>query len=229
MRCIVRHITAVLILLPLLIVGCINYEQNTELNEDGSGSMEIHYWIAESVLSWFNSGALTFHEDSVRAQYASDGISIDDVRIETRDSDSTRHVHVALHFDDINKLSAATGFKDLDVRWMREGDVCRFVQTLPATSTAEDGMLEEFTFTYRFDFPGEIRESNADSTSGSDAVWIFKLSEMDSARKMEAVIVASSGSNVWWIVSIIAVVVIAAIVLMRKRKRGEGRGIGVEG
>lgn len=214
-----RHFAAVLILLPLLIAGCINYEQSTELNEDGSGSMEIHYWISESVLSWFNSGALTFHEDSVRAQYASDGISIDDVRIETRDSDSTRHVRVSLHFDDINKLSAAPGFKDLDVRWMREGDVYRFVQTLPATSTAEDGTLEEFTFTYRFNFPGEIRESNADSSAGSDAMWAFKLSDMDSANKMEAVIVASSGSNVWWIVGIIGVVVIGAIVLMRKRKK----------
>lgn len=215
-----RHVAAVLILLPLLIAGCINYEQNTTLNEDGSGSMEIHYWISESVLSWFNSGALTFHEDSIRAQYASDGITVEDVRVESRESDSTRHVHVSLQFDDITKLSRSQGFKDMEMKWMREGDVYRFVQTLPATSTSEDGMLDEFTFTYRYDFPGDIRESNADSSDGSNAVWVFKLSELDSARKMEAVIVASSGSNVWWIVGIIAVVVLAAFVFMRMRKRG---------
>jgi hypothetical protein len=102
---------------------------------------------------------------------------------------------------------------------MREGDVYRFVQKLPATSSSGDGMLDNFTFTYRYDFPGEIRESNADTINGDHAVWVFKLSDLDSSRKMEAVIVASSGGNIWWILGILLVVAAATLVLVRMRKK----------
>jgi hypothetical protein len=205
--------------MPLLFAGCIFYEQDTELSEDGSGSMEIHYWIAEDALSWFKGGALSFDEDSVRAQYASEGIHVNAVRIEARESDSTRHVFVSLDFEDIRRLSKSKGFADVNIRWMREGDVYRFVQTLPATSTSGDGMLENFTFTYRYDFPGEVRESNADTLNNNHAVWVFKLSDLNEKRKMEAVVSASSGSNIWWIFGILAVVAVAVFVLMRMRKK----------
>lgn len=207
-------------LLPLLFAGCIFYEQDTALNEDGSGSMEIHYWISDDVLSWFKDGALSFDEDSVRAQYFSDGITIESVRTEAREADSTRHVYVSLGFQDITKLSACKGFTDVEIRWMREGDVYRFVQKLPATSSSGDGMLDNFTFTYRYDFPGEIRESNADTIDGNHAVWVFKLSDLNDAKNMEAVVVASSGINIWWILGILAVVLTIALILfiMRKKK-----------
>lgn len=214
-----RQFAVLLCLMPLLLSGCIFYEQDTELNENGSGSMEIHYWIKEDVLSWFKGGALSFNEDSVRTQYTSEGISINSVRIEARDPDSTRHVFVSLDFNDITQLSVCKGFADVDIKWMREGDVYRFVQKLPVTSSSGDGMLDNFTFTYRYDFPGEIRESNADTVDGDHAVWVFKLSDLNASRKMEAVIVASSGSNVWWIIGILLVVAAIALVLVRLRKK----------
>ncbi|MBE0643387.1 MAG: hypothetical protein IH600_04855 [Bacteroidetes bacterium] len=214
-----RRFALFLCVMPLLIAGCIFYEQDTELNEDGSGEMEIHYWISENVLSWFKGGALSFNEDSVRAQYASDGIVVKSVRTESREVDSTRHVFVALQFDDIQRLSACTGFKDIDIKWMREGDVFRFVQSLPSTSSSGDGMLDNFTFTYRYNFPGEVRESNADTIDGDHAVWVFKLSDLNDAKKMEAVIVASSGTSVWWVLGILVVVVLAALILWIRRKR----------
>lgn len=206
-------------LLLLLIAGCISYEQDTRISEDGSGSMDIHYWIAEDMLTWMKDGALSFNEDSIRAQYAAEGIEIESVRSESRESDSTRHVYVSLSFDDVRQLPAAPGFRDLDIKWLREGDAYRFVQTLPAASSSGESMLDEFTFTYRFDFPGDVRESNADSIDGSRAVWVFKLSDLTEKRKLEATITAVSGSNVWWLLGIIAVVLVAAFVLMRLRKK----------
>lgn len=219
MRCDVRRYAVFLCLLPLLFAGCIFYEQNTELNEDGSGEMEIHYWISENMLSWFKGGTLSFHEDSVRAQYLADGVEVRSVRTESRDADSTRHVFVSLQFDDISHLSECSGFSDVQVKWMREGDVFRFVQTLPATSSSGDGMLDNFTFTYRYDFPGSIRESNADTVRDNHAVWVFHLSDLNAENRMEAVIVAPSGTNVWWVGGIVAVVLLAAFVLWLRRKR----------
>ena len=210
---------AVLFLLLLPLAGCISYEQDTQLNEDGSGSMQIHYWIAEDMLSWFKEGNLSFNEDSVRAQYSAETITVESVRSETRAADSTRHVFVTLSFDDIRRLPECSGFKDLDVKWMREGDVYRFVQTLPTASSSTDGMLDSFTFTYRFDFPGELRECNADSIDGSHAVWSFKLSELSKQQRLEAVVVASSGSSIWWIFGVLGVVAVLAVVIMVVRRR----------
>lgn len=206
-------------LLLLFIAGCISYEQDTRIDEDGSGSMDIHYWISEDMLTWMKDGALSFNEDSIRVQYAAEGIEVESVRSESREADSTRHVHVSLSFDDVRKLPNARGFRDLDIKWLREGDAYRFVQTLPAASSSGETMLDEFTFTYRFDFPGDIRESNADSVDGSRAIWVFKLSDLTEKRKLEATITAASGSNVWWILGILALVVVVAFVLLRLRKK----------
>ncbi|MBR9974055.1 MAG: hypothetical protein KFF77_00600, partial [Bacteroidetes bacterium] len=195
-------------LLLALLAGCISYEQDTQLDEDGSGSMQIHYWISEDMLTWFKGGNLSFNEDSVRAQYSAEHITVETVRSESRVSDSTRHVFVTLSFDDIRRLPESQGFKDLDIKWMREGDVFRFVQTLPAASSSGDGMLDDFTFIYRFEFPGEVRESNADSLDGSLAIWRYKLSDLSKQNKLEAVIVASSGSNIWWVLGVLGVVLV---------------------
>ena len=206
-------------LLLLCLPGCISYEQDTRLEENGSGSMDIHYWISEDMLTWFKGGNLSFNEDSVRTQYRASGIEVESVRSEARESDSTRHVFVTLSFDDITTLPAAPGFRDLEIKWLREGDTFRFVQVLPAASSSGEEMLEQFTFTYRFEFPGEIRQSNADSIDGNRAIWAFKLSDLNEKRTLEAVIVAGSGGNIWWVLGIIALVIAAAFVLMRMRKK----------
>ena len=206
-------------LLLLFIAGCISYEQDTRIDEDGSGSMDIHYWISEDMLTWMKDGALSFNEDSIRVQYAAEGIDVESVRSESRESDSTRHVHVSLSFGDVRQLPTARGFRDLDIKWLREGDAYRFVQTLPAASSSGETMLDEFTFTYRFDFPGDVRDSNADSVDGNHAVWVFKLSDLTEKRKLEATISAATGSNVWWVLGILAVVLVAAFVLLRLRKK----------
>jgi hypothetical protein len=207
------------LLLVLAIAGCISYEQDTRLDEDGSGSMDIHYWISEDMLSWFKQGTLSFNEDSVRAQYTAEGITVESVRSESRDSDSTRHVYVTLSFDDVRKLPECHGFKDIDVQWMREGDVFRFVQTLPAASSSGEGMLDEFTFTYRFEFPGDLRETNADSVDGSVAVWEYRLSDLTEKKRLEAVVVATSGRDVWWVIGVLGVVVLLTLVVMGIRRR----------
>ncbi|MBR9977294.1 MAG: LPXTG cell wall anchor domain-containing protein [Bacteroidetes bacterium] len=213
-----------LIVLPALFLlffsGCLNYEQDTRLREDGSGSMDIHYWVSENVISWFSGdGMLTFNRDSVYAQYEAEGITVHSVRVENRDSDSTRHVHVSLAFDDITALPACAGFREMKFSWLREGDVYRFIQELPVSSGSEQAMLDRFTFTYRYDFPGDLRSANADSLDGSHAAWVFQLSDLHEGRKLEAVIVAGSGTNVWWVLAVLAVVLIAAIIFYRKRKK----------
>jgi len=217
-------IYGVLMLLPIVFCSCLNYEQHTILSENGSGSMEIHYWIEESILSWMEGGKLSFTEDKVREQYEGDGVSVQRVEITTEAADSTRHVRVSLSFDNIAALAGVRGFKNNSFEWMREGDVYRFEHVLGPTNNSDDSSLDQFTVRYSYRFPGEIRESNAVRIDESTALWEYKLSDLGREHVMTAVVIAKSGSNTLWIVGILAVVLALAMLfraIRRKQQRSE--------
>jgi len=212
--------TAALLLPLLLVAGCLNYEQQTVLEEDGSGSMSIHYWISEQMFMWMKDGTLSFNEDSVRQQYSADGITIHKAHTESIAADSSRHVWVKLDFDDITRLTECRGFEKLNFTWQREGDVFRFEQGIPQASESDEAFLDDYSFTYVYEFPGPLRESNADSVYGNTAVWVFPLSQLNKDVQMTALVEASSGSSMLWVGGVMAVVVILILItyLVRRRK-----------
>jgi len=210
---------AALTTLLFLLQGCITYEQHTTLEEDGSGSMEIHYFISEKMFMWMKDGTLAFNEDSVRHQYAADGITVESAHTASQASDSTRHVRVRLAFDDITRLPECRGFEKLTFLWQREGDIFRFAQDIPMANDTDNEFLEEYTFTYSYVFPGTIRECNADTVEGNRAVWVFPLSQLNSDVQMTAIVEASSGKSVYWVLGVMAVVLLLTfLIIIRKRK-----------
>ena len=214
-----RRLLPLLLLAVLVLPGCLNYEQHTRLEEDGSGTAEIHYWIGENVFMFMKNVKLPFNEDSIRQQYSADGVTVLDARTGSEDSDSTRHVWISLAFDDIRELSDCDGFKDVGFRWQSEGDVFRFEQSMPASGTSSEEVLRQFTFTYTYEFPGVVRESNADTVDGNRAVWVFPLSEMGNGVTLTATVEASSGANIYWVLGIILAVLLLALLFRALRKR----------
>jgi hypothetical protein len=212
----VRWAAAIALLLP----GCLNYEQHTVLSEDGSGTLTIHYSIAENVLSWMSDGNLSFTEEQVREQYSGEGVSIETIRISTEAADSSRHVHAELQFDDIEKLSKLRGFKSMEFHWLREGDQFRFRHKLGAASSSGDASLDAFTVRYSYEFPGDILESNADSTAGRTAYWRFRLSELNADHVLTASISAAAGGSTIYVLVVIGVfVLLIAIFALRRRRK----------
>ena len=206
-------------ILPLFVLGCINYEQTTTIKSDGSGSMEIHYWINESIALTGSQGNFAFDKENVNKQYEAIGIKVKDVRIESISADSTRHVRVKLDFADITQLSKAAGFKSSGFEWTRDGNRITFKQNHHTSGeNSESFGLDKFTFTYVYTFPGEIISTNATSFSGRRAEWKFKLSDLSSDRSLIAVIAVSwfSPRNII-IAGAVFVMVIALFILLRKR------------
>lgn len=206
-------------LLLLLLPGCLNYEQEATLSEDGSGSMEIHYWIKEQVYLWMDEGSLAFNEDSVRQQYVAAGVEVVSAETYTDAADSTRHVKASLLFDDVRELSDCRGFKDAAFLWQSEGDVYRFEQKMSPTMRSSDDLLAGYTFSYTWEFPGAVRESNADSVDGKRATWIFPLSDFDSDVTLTAMIENESGSRVDWVLSVLLVALILTFIFRFLRRR----------
>jgi hypothetical protein len=213
-RCIVLSLSTI------LLAGCLNYEQHVVLSEDASGSLTVHYSIAENVLSWMDGGNLSFTEESVREQYTGEGVDIRSIRITTEAEDSTRHVRVELEFSDIAKLSALRGFRNNDYRWLREGDVYRYIHAIAASSSSGDPSLDAFTLRYRCEFPGDIVESNADSLDGRAALWTFTLAELNSDQEMTALVHVESGGDVIWVLGVIgSVAALVLLIALLRRKR----------
>ncbi|MCB2205519.1 hypothetical protein KQI65_12300 [bacterium] len=209
------------LLLLLLIPGCLNYEQHGTIEEDGSGTVDIHYWIKENLFMVMDKGKLAFNEDSVRLQYQAEGVEVLEASTTSDSDDSTRHVHTKLKFDALQDLSNCEGFKGTTFIWQSEGDFFRFEQQMDATMSSSEDLLRDFTFTYAWTFPGDIRSTNADSTDERTAVWIIPLSDFDKDNVLEAKIEASTGRHVDWVLGILLIAVILVFTFRFLRRRAD--------
>ncbi len=187
---------SLVIMLPvLLIAGCLNYEQVVKLDSDSSGSMEIHYWTSEDNVQWMSNDNFSFQETEIKDRYKGSGITVEEVKVETNPTDSTRHVRVELSFKDINKLSETPAFKNTAISFVKEGENFLFKQSIKGSSNADGMGMNEYTFRYSYTFPGDVLSSNADKTEGRTLEWVYKLPELSKDVTLTATVSAGSSLN----------------------------------
>ncbi len=208
------------VILALALVGCINYEQQTTLNMDGSGTMHIHYWAKENNVMWLSSNKLAFDEAKIRDQYKSDNITVQSVKVESDTKDSTKHVHVALAFKNIGRLTEVPGFKDMTISWTDKGETKVLTHVLKADSSAGGFGMGDYSVTYAYTMPAEVLASNATKTDGKLLTWKYALSDLAKEQTMTATVKKAAAGNVVTIVIIVvAAIVLIGVVLMLVRKR----------
>lgn len=184
----VKWFTPLFILfLSVLINGCINYEQKTALNSDGSGTMKIHYWAKTSNIMGDELSGFGFTEDKAREKFSSPTTQVGDVKIEEKKEDSTKHVYLDLKFKDINKLTDAKGFSKIKASWQKGKEGMEFVYTL-LKDTANAGFgMSDYKLVYEFEFPNEVISSNG-KVEGKKVTWNKTLADLNSDVEMKAVI-----------------------------------------
>src|SRR6266511_2309051 len=63
--------------------GCVNYDQKTKLNGDGSGSMKIHYWTKMSNMSMGTAvGKFDFDEAKAKDNFTSSNTDVKNIKVE---------------------------------------------------------------------------------------------------------------------------------------------------
>ena len=106
-----------------MLSSCVNIDQQTTINKDGSGNIVLHYWTATSNLSMGDElGGFSFTEDQIKKKFTSLNSDITELKIETKESDSTTHVKVKISFNDLNKLNEAEGFSKVNTVWKKTSD-----------------------------------------------------------------------------------------------------------
>lgn len=208
----------ILLISAFTFFGCINYEQEVTLHLDGSGSMKIHYWAKENNVMWLSNNKLAFDESKIKEQYKSDNVIIKNVKVDSDQKDSTRHVRVELEFKDITRLSEVSGFKDMKITWEKKGDSKVLMHVLKADTSISGFGMEEYTVTYKYHMPSEVIASNATNPDGKTLIWNFHLPELKNDVTMTATIKEATGFNSTFVIIIVAAIVIIIVVVLYKRR-----------
>lgn len=205
----------------LYLSGCVNYDQKTTLNADGSGSMKIHYWSKMSNFSMGTAlGKFDFDEKKAKENYSSSNTEVKSISVEDKLDDSTRHVNIELTFKDINKLPDAKGFSGVKPSWKESADGMELKYILlKDTSAAKNMGASEYTVTYTFEMPAEIVSTNAASKDGKTLKWEYKVSDLGKDIEMTANVKKEGGKVCGIFGAVLAVSLIGLAYYTGKNKK----------
>jgi hypothetical protein len=166
----------IILLISVFIAGCVNYDQKTKLNGDGSGTMKIHYWSKMSNFKMGTTvGKFDFDKKNAENNYKSSNTDVKSVNVEEKLDDSTKHVTIELSFKDVNELNRAKGFETVKATWKESADGMELKYILAKDSTVSNAT--DNTITYEFEMPSEIVSTNG-RKDGQKISWDYKLSDL---------------------------------------------------
>jgi hypothetical protein len=166
-----------ILFLGIYLSGCVNVDQDTKLNADGSGTMNLHYWTKMSNVSSSDEiGGFAFSEDKAKANYTSSNSEVTSVNIR-----------------DINALPSAKGFEKVTTSWKEGDDGMDFNYTLKQdTSNAKNMGASDTKLTYKFEFPGEVVSTNG-RKDGKNVEWDKTLADLKEDVEMTATVKKEGG------------------------------------
>ena len=188
----------IVLAIPLALAGCIEYDQEMTINEDGSGTVKIHYNSAaqEPVKGggWLRSGAenvpaLPFSEEGIIDSYGEAPLVVEDVNIATIEGNPDASYRVS--FDDIEDLNGRGIFYLEEGKLAQtfsleeEEETCTYEQNIDfdwPLKEEDKSDLAEYVFTYNVKVPGEILETNGTPVSGDKVKWEYNLAELLNAE-----------------------------------------------
>jgi len=210
---------SLVVLIAIFISGCVNYDQQTTLKADGSGSMKVHYWTKMSNFSMGTTiGKFDFDSAKAKENYTSSNTTVKSLTVEDRpNEDSTKHVLIDLDFKDINKISDAKGFDGVKASWKESTDGMELKYTLLMDTSAANTMgASDYKVTYSFDMPTEIVSTNG-KKEGQKVSWDYKVSDLGKDIDMTCVVKKAKG-KLCGIIGIIPAMALIGFVYYRQRK-----------
>lgn len=207
----------------LFLSGCLNYEQITTLKIDGSGEMYIHYWF--KVQNQHDSLVMAkvgiFSPDSIRKEYSSKHLNLENIEVYTDSTDSTMHAKIELTFAKFDSLNSASAFKDVNFTFKRvDKNTMVFSQFIPplATGFGVNGQL--FKISYVYYIPGEILSHNAMNRSNNKLTWDYNLTEIGPGKTISATFrpFKLKETPIWIYYAALLVISVVIFYLFKKKK-----------
>ncbi|HEX9252900.1 MAG TPA: hypothetical protein VF870_11700 [Ignavibacteriaceae bacterium] len=214
-------LSAVVILVSLN--GCLNYVQNTTIYPDGSGSMQINYWMKFSDTSSVAT-ILTleiFNPDSIKKEFSSKFIKIKDVTTYSDTTDSTIHANIEISFNSVDSLNTANAFAQS--RFSLEDGASGqkiFSQFIPPVTTGFGIDGSKYHVTYNYDIRGDIITHNATNKSGNNLTWSYSLSEIGRGKTISVTFKPFKLKETpYWIYILAGLVLLIVIFFLVRKKK----------
>ncbi|MEO6584222.1 MAG: hypothetical protein ABIO05_07845 [Ferruginibacter sp.] len=172
-----------LMLLAMLMSGCLNVRQKTVINEDGSGTINLHYWTRSmgNIPYGDEIDGYSFIESEVKKKYESPNTQITSFKKFDDIKDTTNHYDLTIGFKDINKLTDASGFSRIKISYLKSNDGYDFKYFIPKdTSLRQEYIKDDHTLEYTFVFPKEVKSTNGvieDSKDHNTVKWVIPVRE----------------------------------------------------
>ncbi len=198
--------------------SCIELKQVTHLNKDGSGIITLYYSTKLSNLSMGDElGDFAFSEIKARNFLTSANSDVRELKIETKDTDSTVYVSAIVNFKDFNKLNSAKSFSKSQTLWEKTSEGYKFGFAIDKDSVKLSNFGDaKHMLMYEFDFPGDVISSNG-KFSGKKASWTFELSQLKSGINMTATAKSDSGICGMFGLELPVIILLAGLVFLTIR------------
>lgn len=210
-------------LVSLFINGCLNYVQDTVIYPDGSGKMQINYWMKFSDTT--NVATILkleiFNPDSIRNEFSSPFVEIINISTYSDTTDSTIHSNIELSFNDVDSLNTVNAFSQSRFA-LEDGAASQkiFSQFIPPVTTGFGIDGSAYRVTYNYEIRGDIITHNATNKSGNNLTWSYSLAEIGRGKTISVTFKPFKLKETPYWIYILAglVLIIVVFFLVRKKK-----------
>lgn len=176
----------VLIFFAVSFQSCINYEQETVVKSDGSGSMVVNYNTKNFNIIGEEIFGFGFTDSKIRENFSSPDIIIRWIDVQRYENDTSTHVRVDIDFKNFYTLPKAKAFRKIKPSLEVFPDSTLFSYTILKDSlNAIKPDMDQFNLYFDFEFDNDILESNG-TISGKKVRWKFTLADLTNDIVMTA-------------------------------------------
>lgn len=177
-----------LLIIGLQLQGCINYTQKVSLNRDGSGTIEVHYWmdIPESDSTGLLPDSVgIFDSTKIREVFTADYTTVQSITVYRDSTDSTLHAQIIMDFQHLDSLNALVPFQGYEFSF-KEGAAGQSVvsQKIPPLPIAQGAEPTKFIATFIYDLHGEMITHNAQKIDGTKLSWRYFADEIGQGKNI---------------------------------------------
>ena len=218
-----KKITVISIISILFLTSCLNYVQNVTIYPDGSGKMQVNYWMKYSDTTNIATvqSLEIFNPDSIKKEFTSKFIKFLDIKTFSDTTDSTIHAVIDLSFSLIDSLNTVPAFAQSNFR-LEDGASGQkiFSQFISPVTTGFGINGDQFRVTYNYDIRGEIIAHNATSKSGNILTWSYSLAELGRGKTISVTFKPYKLKETpYWIYILAGFVLLVVIFYLFKKKK----------
>jgi LPXTG-motif cell wall-anchored protein len=209
--------------LTIFIIGCLNYNQDVTIYPDGSGTMQINYWmkVSDSTSVATILKLEIFNPDSIKKEFSSEFVKTLDVMTYSDSSDSTIHATIELTFNHIDSLNTVTALAQSKFS-LADGASGQkiFSQFISPVTTGFGIDGSNYFVTYNYDIRGEIITHNATNKNGNILTWSSSLSEIGGGKAISVTFRPYKLKETpYWIYILAGLVLLVVIFFLLRRKK----------